>query len=130
MDVLISAKRLLWKPKQRQGSKAAMAMTTGAANIRKTLEGGANVPVCRRKRDGRYFPAQDLLPADLGLTCQGSEGVLSPGVLDRPVGEGFMGLYQLSVSALQIIAKFSGLKQQTQISSRSKGQEFRSNLAE
>lgn len=58
MDVLISAKRLLWKPKQRQGSKAAMAMTTGTANIRKTLEGGANMPVCRRKRDGRYFPAQ------------------------------------------------------------------------
>lgn len=61
------------------GPKAAMAMTTGPANIRKIWNMRGKHAGLKEKRNGGCFPVQDLTPADLGLPCQGSEGVLSAG---------------------------------------------------
>lgn len=67
MWVFWSLQRPYWGGTTETGNKAAIAMTTGAANIRENMRGEGKCATLPGKGNSRSFPAQDLTSADLGL---------------------------------------------------------------
>lgn len=70
------------------GSRGAVATTPGGVKKIRKYQGKTEVrgQICRPaggSEDSACFPDEGRTPADLGLTARQSEGLLSPGMLDR-----------------------------------------------